>query len=211
MRFCAFRVSDMRNMEEIVTCMHNHDAELMPECKEHIDEVFADMAGFHTGCDESLKKWEANVPNPEVYMPVIVEHLAELDAATCLTKISEILMKHMEPHHPEPGPPHMAMDMWAGARELFYQKGAHSPGGRHWGGPLPVFFAGGLFFFFVSAIAKVCVRRFRGRCPCKGMQNCRKMQDATVLLSGSENEIVMGAPVHHASKGSDPSAYHNMA
>ena len=76
---------------------------------------------------------------------------------------------------------------------------------------MPVFFAGALFFLVVSTVAKCCVRRFRGRCPCKGMQNCCKMQDAAVLLSGSENVIVMGAPVLPASKGGDPTAYQNMA
>lgn len=53
-RFCAFRVPDMKNMEDIVNCMSLHLDDLCPPCKEMVQNATASLAGFHAACDASL-------------------------------------------------------------------------------------------------------------------------------------------------------------
>jgi len=53
-RFCAFRVPDMKNMEDIVKCMDSHLDDLCPPCKEMVQNATSSLLGFHAACDASL-------------------------------------------------------------------------------------------------------------------------------------------------------------
>jgi len=53
-RFCAFRVPDMKNMEDIVKCMDLHLEDLCPPCKEMVQNATSALSGFHAACDASL-------------------------------------------------------------------------------------------------------------------------------------------------------------
>ena len=95
LRFCAFRVPDMKNMEDIIKCMDAHVDELLPPCKEMVHNATAVLNGFHAACDASLT---AQCPDAIGKTPAtrkcLVQHLVDLDRG-CLAEISELIQKKM--------------------------------------------------------------------------------------------------------------------
>ena len=106
MRFCAFRVPDMENMEDIIKCLDAHQEDLREPCKDMVANATATISKFHTACDEDLNKiCPAAVGNSDKTHECVVENLAELSSG-CLQAISDIA-KDMKNRHPGPhGPPH---------------------------------------------------------------------------------------------------------
>lgn len=103
-RFCAFRIPDMNNMEDIVKCMGAHLADLNPVCKEMVENATTALAGFHAACDASLTAQcpEAIGNTPHTGM-CLVEHLADLEHG-CLAEVSKLMMMKMKRHGGRPGP-----------------------------------------------------------------------------------------------------------
>ena len=100
MRFCAFRVPDMNNMEDIIKCMNTHLNDLNPMCKEKVENATAALLSFHAACDASL---EAQCPdaigNSMHTGKCVAEHLADLQHG-CLVEISKLMLMH---HRGPPG------------------------------------------------------------------------------------------------------------
>lgn len=63
---------------QIVTCMKAHDADLMPECKEKVDDAATDFAEFHAACDADLTTQGCGLIDPKVYGKCVVLHLGDM-------------------------------------------------------------------------------------------------------------------------------------
>ena len=102
MRFCAFRVPDMNNMEDIIKCMNTHLNDLNPMCKDKVENATAALLSFHAACDASL---EAQCPeaigNSMHTGKCVAEHLADLQHG-CLLEISKLIVERMQ-HRGPPG------------------------------------------------------------------------------------------------------------
>lgn len=127
-RFCAFRVPDMQNMEDIVKCMDAHVDELHEPCKMVVQNATAALAGFHAACDPSLKDVcpEAIGNTPHTGL-CLVQHLAAL-SSPCLGEISKLMLMRMQNRGP-PGP-HSSMDGFStglGADAFDFSSGFFGP------------------------------------------------------------------------------------
>jgi hypothetical protein len=169
MRFCAFRVNDMDNMEEIVTCMKAHDADLVPECKEKVDEAATTFSEFHASCDADLTAQGCSLTDPKDYGKCIVLHLGDM-SHECLVKVSDIMAKKMHPDGPHAGRGDALM-LWPGWVEHLAMPddmgpGEHHPGmgGNHM--PLPKLVFASMLGALFAALVLMAGKRFvcRRRC-----------------------------------------------
>ena len=104
-RFCAFRVPDMANMEDIIKCMGSHVDELFPPCAEMVKNATAALDGFHAACDASLNaQCPDAIGSTRPTAKCIVEHLADLEHG-CLAEISKLMIMKMQHGRPGPHPP----------------------------------------------------------------------------------------------------------
>ena len=182
MRFCAFRVPDMKNMEDIIKCMDAHVDELVPPCKEMVQNATAALNEFHAACDASLT---AQCPDAIGKTPAtgkcLVQHLADLEHG-CLAEISELIQKKMAHHGGGGPPPHPhPMDGFStgiGSEEFdleadfvgprapsdldFERPGSFSRGSRPLHAALVGAIAAVVSMFVVKCIKRSCFRR---RCP----------------------------------------------
>jgi hypothetical protein len=139
-RFCAFRVPDMQNMEDIVKCMDAHVDELQEPCKMIVQNATAALAGFHAACDPSLKAvCPEAIGNTQHTGLCLVQHLAAL-SSPCLSEISKLMlmrMQHRGPPGPHPPPPSMdgfstglGADAFDFSSDFFGPNDDFGPGGR---------------------------------------------------------------------------------
>eukprot|EP00960_Hanusia_phi_P005239 151758-Hanusia_phi.AAC.1 len=104
MRFCAFRVPDMDNFEQIIKCMSDHSADLCPECRLIVQNISDDINAFHAACDADLQsKCPSAIGEPMKTHECIIVNLADL-SHDCLAEISTLAQK-MEKHGGPHGPP----------------------------------------------------------------------------------------------------------
>mmetsp|Transcript_31571 Transcript_31571/g.77421 ORF Transcript_31571/g.77421 Transcript_31571/m.77421 type:complete len:284 (-) Transcript_31571:168-1019(-) len=204
-RFCAFRVPDMQNMEEIIECMKTHDEQLQPECKVLVDEASATIDAFHGVCDSSLTTLGCDPKLPSSYKPCIVEHLDSLEKP-CLTEISAILMKHA-PKGPNTVPE------WAIVSPMDMGMGPGGMGGMDMGmGMLGLhhvivksILCAAFIISFTGLAIVLLVKCCCARRACRG-QMCRS--------HCQQPQLQMGIPVQETQgvrQSSDPTAYAAMA
>lgn len=104
MRFCAFRVPDMRNPEDIIKCLDSHLEDLNPPCQDMVKNATATLKKFHTACDPDFNNiCPEAVGKLDKTHDCVIENLAALSSG-CLQTISDIA-KDMKKHRPGP-PPH---------------------------------------------------------------------------------------------------------
>lgn len=103
MRFCAFRVDDMANMEEIVMCLDRHIDQLSQPCKNVTAFAAHFIEEFHAGCDGSLSTFCPNDIGKPEQGKCIIEHLPSL-SQSCLTMVQKVIYlmirvhEQMRPH-----------------------------------------------------------------------------------------------------------------
>ena len=95
MRFCAFRVDDMKNMEEIIDCLGTHLDDLQPVCHDIVVNATAALKTFHDKCDKSMQAVCPEAIGKPTTPQCLVIHLADLEKE-CLAEISHIIIEMKE-------------------------------------------------------------------------------------------------------------------
>ena len=103
-RFCAFRVPDMKNMEDVLKCMDSHIDQLAPQCAKIVANATKGLAEFHTACDPSLLELCPHDIGKATTGPCIAFNLDKLKPE-CLAELSAIMRKKAAMKSQGPGPP----------------------------------------------------------------------------------------------------------
>mmetsp|Transcript_50750 Transcript_50750/g.120875 ORF Transcript_50750/g.120875 Transcript_50750/m.120875 type:complete len:292 (+) Transcript_50750:35-910(+) len=175
-RFCAFRIPDMKNMEDIVKCLDAHKADLAPPCAEMVTNITATLAEFHAACDPSLTEVCPDAIGKPATAPCMAFNLDKMETV-CLSKLSEIMKNKAAQHRPGPpgphGPPHGGMDFFpehgaafVGDGELSFFEGEEMRGMRKNEHHFLPGFAGGVAAIVLFA-AVMCVKRALCRRRCR--------------------------------------------
>jgi len=221
MRFCAFRVPDMDNFEQIIQCMQSHSADLVPECRAIVQNISDDIAAFHTACDTDMQaKCPDAIGQPMKTHECIIVNLADLSHG-CLAEISTIaqkMEKHAGPHGP---PPRGVMDAYPGLFGQFQAGGEPHQGtmfmnndedrqGKHHG-----FIGSFMFGAVVSALVvgsvlfvKKVMKKRRGCC----RHGCKPaLQHPPFPGVWMEGHQPVGAPILAQTADKNADSYHQFA
>lgn len=136
MRFCAFRIDDMKNMEEIVECLDRHLDELGQPCKNATVFAAKFIEDFHNGCDDDLKEFCPTLIGKPEQGKCVLENLPELKK-DCLVMVQKsiYLMIRMKNAHGPHGPHDMIPPMTAMPLDVAFDTAVFFPGMLEEGGP----------------------------------------------------------------------------
>ena len=168
LRFCAFRVDDMQDREQILKCMSNHESQLQPLCGEFVANATQKINKFHTACDSDVSTLcKVTTLGPEL-RKCVVANLASL-SKTCLATISELL-SDMESHFPHGDWDDFSPEDFAGKGKGEGWPGHHRP--HMFGAMMGASVCGGLIVVLILGLCKMvkraaCSHRRRGMCGCK--------------------------------------------